>query len=503
MNFLLKLKETVFSVVPVMGIVLLLGLTVAPIDGKLLVRFVVGGILLIIGLTAFLMGVDIGIQPIGERTGAALVSKKNLILLLSVAFVIGFLVTVAEPDIQVFGSQIKSVFSSVSKNVLVYMIAGGVGLFIMIGLLKTLLSFEIKIVLLLCYVIVFILAFLTPENFRGIAFDSGGATTGPMTVPFILALGVGVSKVRAGNKKSLDGSDDFGLTGITSVGPVVAVLVYGIILNSTGALDNIASAGEEAMQEQGLFVFVKLLPHVAKEALFSILPLVGMFIVFQFTLLHLPPKQLARISAGLVWAFLGLTIFLTGVNGGFMSTGKELGLILGQKASTLGVGWKILLVCTGLVLGAVVVCAEPAVWVLTEQVEGLSGGTIKRKLMLVFLSAGAAIAIGLTMLKSMFGWNLMNILIPGYGLALLLMIWCPRLFTAIAFDSGGVASGPITSTFVLSFTIGANQACGGTSDSFGVIALVAMTPLIAIQILGIMFGLKKKANKITESEVQK
>ena len=506
MNFLNKLKETIFSVVPVMAIVLILSLTVAPIGTMLTVRFLIGGVLLILGLTAFLMGVDIGIQPIGERTGASLVAKRNLVLLLAVSFVIGFLVTVAEPDIQVFGDQIHSVFKAVNKSHLVYMIAFGVALFIMIGLLKTVLQLPIKIVLLVCYILVFVLAFLAPSSFRGVAFDSGGATTGPMTVPFILALGVGVSKVRSGSKKNSDGSDDFGLTGITSVGPVLAVLLYGVILNSKGILDAGVQTQAAASTETGLGIFIQILPHVAKEAMISMLPLVGMFIVFQITLLKLPPKQLARISVGLVWAFLGLTIFLVGVNGGFMAAGRELGLVLGTKASSFGAGWKVLLICTGFVLGAVVVCAEPAVWVLTEQVETLSGGTIKRKLMLVFLSVGAAIAIGLAMLRALYGFNLMKILVPGYALALGLMIFSPRLFTAIAFDSGGVASGPITSTFVLSFTIGASQACGGNTDSFGVIALVAMTPLIAIQILGIMFSRKKKANKIENvqtPEVQK
>lgn len=539
MNFTAKFKETVFSVLPVMAIVLILGVTAAPLGGRLIVQFLIGGLLLIIGLTAFLMGVDIGIQPIGERTGAALVSKRNLFLLLGVSFVIGFLVTVAEPDIQVFGDQVHSVFQAVQKAKMVYMIALGVGIFIVFGLVKTMLQLNLKILLGIAYLAVFVLAFFTPEDFRGIAFDSGGATTGPMTVPFILALGVGVSAVRSGSKKNQDNSDDFGLTGITSIGPVVAVLLYGLVL-AHGAGQNVfvseggAVSGVDAVSvaesvvpvaENGsvpggvlpvadgalpvtdgaLPVAVKnlsiagaffgLIPHVAKEAGLSILPLALMLIVFQFTLLHLPPRQLARMAVGLVWSYLGLTIFLIGVNGGFMEAGTRLGFILGEKASTNGGFWRFLLIFTGLVLGAVVVCAEPAVWVLTEQVENLSGGTIRRKFMLVFLSAGAAVAIGLTMWRAIAGFSLMKILVPGYAIALLLMFFSPRLFTAIAFDSGGVASGPITSTFVLSFTLGASRACGAQGGSFGVIALVAMTPLIAIQILGILFSKKNKRNK--------
>lgn len=486
MNLLSKFKETVNSVLPVMAIVIVLGLTAAPLGAGLLARFVVGGLLLIFGLTFFLLGVDIGIQPIGEQAGAALTSKKNLPLLLSVSFVIGFLVTVAEPDIQVFGDQIHSVFAGVNKTHLVYMIASGVGLLITVGLLRSILSVNLKLALLALYVLVFVLTLFTPESFRGIAFDSGGATTGPMTVPFILALGVGVSSVRAGGKKS-DSGDSFGLTGVTSVGPIIAVLLYGVILNRLGVLHTAGASSSADAESAGLGIFIQIIPHVVKEAALSISPLALLLVFFQLFLLHLPPRKLIRIIIGLVYSFVGLSIFLVGVNGGFMAAGSKLGMLLGAKASTLGGFWYFLLIFTGLVLGAVVVCAEPAVWVLTEQVENLSGGTIKRRLMLVFLSGGAAIAIGLAMWRALSGFSLMRLLVPGYALALALMIFCPSLFTAIAFDSGGVASGPITSTFVLSFTIGASTAAGGNADSFGVIALVAMTPLIAIQILGIMY----------------
>ena len=491
MNFTSKLKETATSVLPVMAIVLILAFTVAPIGTMLIIRFVIGGVLLILGLSAFLLGVDIGIQPIGERTGAALTSKKNVFLLLGVSFAIGFLVTVAEPDIQVFGDQIHSVFSVVDKMRLVFMIALGVGLFIMFGLLRTVLHIPIKIVLLFFYVVIFGVAFLAPQSFWGIAFDSGGATTGPMTVPFILALGVGVASVRSKRGKS-DDDDTFGLTGVTSIGPIFAVLLYGVILAKSGASFEAASSSGEAASEVGLHIFISLLPSIAKEAALSIAPLAVMLVVFQFTLLKLPPRQIIRMAIGLVWSYIGLTIFLIGVNGGFMSAGRELGLLLGQKASQLGGGWIVLLIFTGLLLGAVVVCAEPAVWVLTDQVENLSGGTIKRKFMLSFLAVGAAVAIGLAMWRTLQGFSIMKLLVPGYALALLLMIFSPSLFTAIAFDSGGVASGPITSTFILSFTIGASLGCGGDGDSFGVIALVAMTPLIAIQLLGIIYNAKKK-----------
>ena len=515
MDLFHKFKETMYSVVPIMALVILLGITVAPLGGPTIISFIVGGALLIIGLTIFLLGVDIGILPMGERSGAALTAKRNLPLLLGVSFIIGFMVTIAEPDVQVLADQIKGVASGVNKWALICMIAFGVGLFVMIGLLRTMLSLNLRWVLIVAYAVLFALAFSCPKMFQGVAFDAGGATTGPMTVPFIMALGVGVAAVRSkgASKKDEekdDGSDDsFGLTGIASVGPVAAVCLYGILLSLFSKNDTAHSEVAETISSEavasGLGVFIELLPEVLKEVSMALLPLVAMFVVFQLFLLKMPPVQVRRMIKGVSYSFVGLVLFLVGVNGGFMPAGQKLGEILGEYASVRGGVWLLLLLAVGLIFGAVVVCAEPAVWVLTEQVETVSGGNIKRRVMLLALSFGVAIAIGLSMLRVLYRFSLWYILVPGYALALLLTFFCPPLFTGIAFDSGGVASGPMTSTFILSFTLGAAVASGGdpVTDAFGVIALVAMTPLIAIQILGIIFKIKsrsssKKAAKRTE-----
>ena len=510
MDLLQKFKETVLSVVPIMIIVLVLGLTAAPLGTVTIVRFLAGGFLLIIGLTIFLLGVDIGILPIGERSGAALTAKRNLALLLGISFVIGFMVTIAEPDVQVLADQIGNVAAGVNKWMLVCMIAIGVGLFVMLGLLRTVLSISLRWVLVISYILLFLLAFLSPKKFQGVAFDAGGATTGPMTVPFIMALGVGVAAVRSSGKKE-DGDSSFGLTGMASIGPIAAVCVYGIILHACGfssTTEPISQTIHEtasALSDKafGLGIFVHLVPEVVREVSLALTPLLLMFIAFQIFLVKMPPFQVRRMISGLVYSFLGLIIFLVGVNGGFMPAGQQLGEVLGQKAVSLGGVWTVLLIAVGFVFGAVVVCAEPAVWVLTEQVESISGGTIKRKVMLIALSAGVALSIGLSMLRIFCGFSLWYILLPGYALSLILTFFCPSLFTGIAFDSGGVASGPMTSTFILSFALGAASSCGGNAvtDAFGVIALVAMTPLIAIQILGIIFT--NKSSKKKSSEVVK
>ncbi|MBP5519839.1 MAG: DUF1538 domain-containing protein [Treponema sp.] len=502
MNILAKFKETAVSVLPVMAIVLFLGFTIVPLDKFLLARFLVGGLLLIIGLTIFLLGVDLGIQPMGERCGAELTKKRSLSLLLFVAFIIGFIVTAAEPDIQVFGGQVRGIFPFVNKLIITFVIAAGVAFFIMLGLLRTVLNISLKWTFFISYSVLFALAIFAPQSFFGIAFDSGGATTGPMTVPFIMALGLGVSSVRDDNDNS------FGLTGVCSIGPIMAVLIYAIIMKAGGAFSGIAQSASEnaasatktsvalnAAEASGFFSnifspFGMIAGHVFREALISIVPLFALFVAFQIFLLKMTKRQVVRIIIGFAYAFFGLTIFLIGVNGGFSQAGAALGQKLGEMAGTRGGAWYALLIGTGLLLGAIIVCAEPAVWVLSEQVEQVSGGTIKRKVLLVFLSVGTAIAIGLSMWRAVAGFNLKILLIPGYFIAMALMLFCPSLFSGIAFDSGGVASGPLTSTFVLSFTLGA--ASGNDSyNSFGVIALVAMMPLLAIQIMGIIFKIKK------------
>lgn len=494
MNILSKLKETAVSVLPVMAIVFLLGLTIVPLAPAFLLRFFISGLLLIIGLTVFLLGVDLGIQPMGERCGAALTKRKSLSLLLITAFVIGFIVTAAEPDIQVFGDQVRGVFASVNKLAFTFVIAAGVGLFITLGLLRTVLNLSLKWTLFISYTLLFALAFFAPDSFIGIGFDSGGATTGPMTVPFIMALGLGVSSVRAGKN-----DNSFGLTGISSVGPVLAVLIYAIFMiapstgsGTAGVVSGTAGAGSVL---PALPAFSSVIASVLHESLISIAPLFALFIIFQLFLLKMTLRQVIRMCIGFVYSFTGLSVFLTGVYGGFMQTGRILGEQFGALAFERGGIWLFLLILTGLALGAIIVCAEPAVWCLSEQVESVSGGTIRRKVLLTFLSVGTAVAIGLAMCRAIMGFNIKWLLLPGYLIAMLLMIFSPELFTGIAFDSGGVASGPLTSTFILSFTIGAASKGSGNGDFFGVIALVAMMPLIAIQIMGIIFKIKSSKQK--------
>ena len=528
MDLAAKFRETALSVLPVTAIVLVLGCTAAPLGAAALGRFAAGSLLLVAGLTVFLLGVDLGIQPLGDRTGAALVARRSLALLLGAAFFVGLAVTAAEPDVQVFADQVRGAFPGAGKGTLTLSIAAGVGLFMALGLLRSVLGFPLKAVLAVCYAGLFALALAAPAAASGVAFDAGGATTGPMTVPFVMALGLGV----AGSRARGGAEGGFGLTGVASVGPVAAVLVCAlldtqafthaegtvsraeVVVSRAEGAEGFVSHAENAENAEGfvshaenaenaeVFVshaegvdaregfwgpFAEAAGPALRESAVSILPLFAMFLAFRKRLLRMSGRQAARLAIGFVYALAGLFVFFVGVNGGFMQAGAALGTALGAKAAAGGAGAWALLVGTGLALGAIVVCAEPAVWVLSEQVEKITDGAIRRRTLLAFLSAATAAAVGLAMWRAVAGFPLWTALVPVYGASMLLMAASPPLFTAVAFDSGGVASGPLTTTFVLSFALGAASGGGGGADPFGVVALVAAMPLLALQVLGVLY----------------
>ena len=473
-----KLKESAISVVPVMVIVILLHFTIAPLQDGQLGQFIVGGVLLMGGLGIFLMGAELGMVPFGQMVGSALTHRRNLILIMVASFAIGFAVTIAEPDVQVLATLVNQVDPNVNRMTLLVMIAVGVGFFLIVGTLRTVLQLPLRWMLIFFYALVFAFCSQVDSGFIGVAFDAGGATTGPVTVPFIMALGIGVAA--AVQKKEGDDSS-FGLVGLASIGPIAAVAIMGFL--SSGGLQSMDEEQNVQVAKPLLDNFLDELPHVCEEIGMALLPLIVLFFFFQHTMLHLPKQQVRRMITGLIYTFIGLVIFMVGVKGGFSPIGSSLGVALGKA------GDGDFLIPVGFILGAVVVCAEPAVWVLTEQVEEISGGHIKRSIMLAALSISVSLAVVLGMMRVVTGMSIWYILLPGYGLALFLTFFCPRLFTAIAFDSGGVASGPMSTTFVLALTLGASYAVGGnpTTDAFGMIAMIAMAPLITIQILGMAF----------------
>ena len=468
-----------------MVIVLLLHFTAAPLQDGELPRFLAGGALLIVGLGIFLEGASIGMVSFGQKVGSALTRKRSLTLMLVASFAIGFAITIAEPDVQVLATQVNSFVPSIDRQRLLTMIAAGVGLFLLIGTGRIILQIPLRRLFVIFYVLLFAACLTVEAGFVGVAFDAGGATTGPITVPFIMALGIGVAGAGRGS-----GGDDssFGLVGLASIGPIAAVAAMGAMSGGLGEIKAAAQSNHTAASFFG--PFIDILPGITHEIAMALMPLLVIFVVFQFLLLRLPFQQVKRMLLGMFYAFIGLVMFMTGVSGGFTPAGLSLGYALGQLGPLPLIG-------VGLLIGAVVVCAEPAVWILNEQIEDISGGYIKRNVMLAALSVSIAVAVALGMLRVSTGISIWWIITPGYALALILTRFCPSLFTAIAFDSGGVASGPMATTFVLALSLGTSRALGGNpaTDAFGMIAMIAMAPLITLQILGLIF--KYMENKKT------
>lgn len=487
----LKLKEAFSSVIPITAIVLILSLTIAPMPLGTLSLFLFGAILLIVGMGLFTLGADVAMMPMGEQIGAHLTKSRNLKLLIFVAFLIGTMITMAEPDLVVLANQVPSI----PDAVIIGAVAIGVGIFLVIALLRIVFQIKIAHLFIFFYACIFILAIFSSENFLPVAFDSGGVTTGPITVPFIMALGIGVASVRGG-KNSRD--DSFGLVGLCSVGPILAVLILGFFLNdATPEYSPIAAADVSGVRE--LFsLFLEAIPHYAKEVLLALGPILVAFLLFQSIFLKLPKSRLLRIGIGVLYTYVGLVLFLTGVNVGFMPAGH----LLGHTLASLEYNW--IIIPLGMIIGFFIVAAEPAVHVLNQQVEEISGGAIPKKAMMISLCIGVAASIGLSMIRILTGLSIWYFILPGYAIAIGLTFVVPNLFTAIAFDSGGVASGPMTATFLLPFAMGACEALGGNimTDAFGIIAMVAMTPLITIQIMGLSYTLKLKRLEKAEAAAE-
>ena len=474
-----KLSETLKAVIPILAIVLLLCFTIAPIPPSILMTFLIGAILLIIGMLFFNVGVEISMTPIGERVGSVMTRSKNVFIIILISFIMGFIITISEPDLQVLAQQVPAV----PNLVLILAVALGVGIFLVLALLRMLIGIPLSYLLVIFYVIIFILTIFVPGDFLSVAFDSGGVTTGPMTVPFIMSFGIGVSAIR--NDKHAD-DDSFGLVSLCSIGPILSVLILGMIFHPESA-EQVSESIPIIDNTVDLWkLFAVGFPTYIEEIAISILPIVVFFGIFQLISRDVNKHTLIRICIGLVYTYIGLVLFLTGVNVGFMPAGNYLGQIL----ASLPYAW--ILVPIGMIIGYFIVKAEPAVFVLTKQVEEMTSGAISAKAMGTSLSIGVAASVGLAMIRVLTGINILWFLVPGYFIALILTFFVPKLFTAIAFDSGGVASGPMTATFLLPLAMGACGALGGNiiTDAFGIVAMVAMTPLITIQIMGLVFKIK-------------
>ena len=475
-----KVDESLRSALPITIIVLLLSVTIAPMPSGTLMLFLFGAVMLIVGIGIFSLGADISMLPMGESVGARMSKIKRTGLAAALCFVMGAVITVAEPDLQVLAHQVPSI----TDAALIFTVAGGVGLFLVISLLRMHYKIPLHLMLLGFYILLFVLAPFAPRDMLAVAFDSGGVTTGPVTVPFIMALGIGMASLRS-DKTSRE--DSFGLIALCSVGPVLAVLLLSILFKpstadySFGAIPDVLTTADMASQ------FAKGIPTYIAEVAVAVLPIALLFAVYQLLTRRFHKKQLTRVIIGFLYTYAGLVLFLTGVNVGFLPVGHYLGTLLG------GGKYPWLLIPIGMLMGYFLVEAEPAVHVLKREVEGFSNGAISQRALQKSLSIGVAAAVGASMLRVLTGISLFYFLVPGYAAALTLSFFVPHVFTAIAFDAGGVATGPMTAAFLLPLAIGATEAAGGNilTDSFGLVALVAMAPLITIQLLGLRANVNK------------
>lgn len=470
-----KLLESLRSVLPITALVLFLSVSLAPLGTGVLTLFVFGALQLILGIGLFTLGADMSMQPLGEGLGVTLGRMKHFVVPAVIALVLGALITTSEPDLRVLANQVPTI----PDAVLIVSVAVGVGVFLIIGLFRVRRHIPLNTLLLVFYGLILLLAVFAPASFVPAAFDSGGVTTGPMTVPFLMALGSGLAAER---HKESAGEASFGLVAVCSIGPILSVLLLSIFFKPE------ASTSARALMEvhttkEAFLSFIQAAPQYAGEVLFALLPILIVLILYQLLTRRFRHQQLLRIIVGIVYMYVGMVLFLTAANVGFMPAGQLIGKTIGSGEGP----W--ILIPVGLVMGYFIVAAEPAVHVLKKQVEEVTSGIISQSSIAIGLSIGVGVSIALSMLRMIAGLPLFPILAAGYGLSLLMSFFVPKVYTGIAFDAGGVASGPMATTFILPFAMGACEALGGDllTDAFGVVALVALTPLITIQAIG-LFG---------------
>lgn len=480
----IKTKESFLSILPIFLMVIFLHFTFAPLSARMMGSFLVGSLFLMLGMSLFTLGADNAMMPMGSKVGAFIARHKKLIFLIIVCFLLGSCITIAEPDLKVLADQT----SYIPSFTLILTVAIGVGLFLVLSGLRVIFKLSLAKLLVISYSMVFLLTIFIPSDFIPLSFDSGGVTTGPITVPFIMALGIGIASVNGGENSK---NDSFGMIGLCSIGPILSVLLLSVFYrngNTTYAIN------------QSQLSLLECIVKYSEEIAIALSPIVVLFFIFQIFFLKMPKKSLIKIIISIGYTFIGLVLFLVGVNYGFSNVGIYLGNQIASKS------YNLILVPLGMIMGLLTILAEPAVYVLNKQVEEMSSGLISKKSLTISLCLGVSIAVGLSMLRIVLDIPILYILVPGYLIALLLTFFTPKLFTAIAFDSGGVASGPMAATFILPFAIGACSTIGNsiTLDAFGLVAFIALTPLISIQVLGIIYDYKVnkpiKEDQIAEYE---
>lgn len=480
-----KFKEILMSVIPIVFIVFIIHLLIVPLPSDLLIRFILGVVLIIIGLTLFLLGVDLGIAPLGSYLGERIVKLNKLWVVVVAGLILGFVMTIAEPGLLVYANQIQLITGGlVLSSLLLWIVAIGISVLLVVGFIRIIYNLPLHIILTLLYGIVMVLAVFTQVEFINIAFDASGATTGVLAVPFILSLAYGVSHLK---KDSSSGEQDaFGTIAIVSVGAIISVLILNIVSQDVAFVNQSLIVLRE---DTSIFnVFAEALKPALKDTAFAMIPLLLILGISQGLVFKMRFSKFMHIFKGFIYVFLGLFLFLIGVMGGFIDVGAAIGtsLIANEQYS--------LFLLIAFFIGVVTILAEPAVHVLTRQIEDITAGYISKNAVLISMSLGVGIAVFLSALRVFIEpLQVWHLLLPGYIIAVILMYIVPKIFVGMAYDAGGVATGPMTATFILAFMYGATGAYPNASillDGLGTIALVALTPIITLQVLGLLYKVK-------------
>lgn len=499
MHFVLeKFKEIFISVIPIILIVLLLHFTVVPLESVVLNKFLIGSFFILLGMPIFLIGVDISITPIGEKISGSLLNMGKLWWIIVGGVIIGFIVTVAEPDLHILAGQVRDITAGgIDSRLMLLLVSGGVGLLVAVALMRVLKIIPLNKLMTVIYLLIFVLALFSESEFLAIAFDASGSTTGSISVPFLLALSIGASNITRG--RGNEETDSFGMLGIASTGAIIAVLLQGVFSQTslTGSVDVEAVVGEKAFMG-----VLSEIPNVAFESFLSLFPVLLLFVIVNYFRLKESKKTLRNIFIGAIYTYVGLVLFLTGVNGGFIEASRQVGFLI----ASLDMHWLLLLM--GVVFGIVTIPAEPSVHILTDQIENETAGAIKAKVVLVALSIGVGLAVGFSILRILVPeLQLWHILLPGMALVVILSYFISDIFVGIAYDSGGVAAGTMTATFLLPYAQGAAQyfpSANVVTDGFGVITIVALIPLLTVEILGLIYkiSLKRAQRKAANETVR-
>jgi hypothetical protein len=489
--FTQKLKEVLTSVLPIAIMVLILNFTLVTLGTPLMIRFLMGVVLVVVGLTIFLIGVDIGITPLGALLGSSITKTNKLWIITIAGLVLGFFISIAEPGLLVLANQVDLItVGQISSTSILIVVSVGLAIMIAVGFIRVVYNVPLYKILTVFYVLVFILALFTSSEFLAISFDASGATTGVLAVPFILSLSLGISALKKDSKSSE--KDSFGLVAIASIGAIMSVMILNIFSKGNEFSDSLEF--DISQSDSIIEPFIQAIPSIVTESFIALLPLLIIFLVFQKISFKLEKRAFSKILKGFIYTFVGLLIFLVGVNAGFMAVGG----VVGHSLASLDNKWYVIII--GFVLGLVTILAEPAVYVLTHQIEDVTSGYVKRKAVLIPLSIGVGFAVALSMIRIIVPEiQLWHYLLPGYIISIAMTYFVPKLFVGIAFDAGGVATGPVTATFILAFTQGAAEAIEGASvlrDGFGMISMVALSPIITLQILGLMFKINSKKGGI-------